>query len=167
MDVVAEGRKLSLKKAMEVADGRIFTASQARDLGLVDQLGYLDDALELARVKAGLDPGARVVTYHRPGGYKPDDLLPAARPGHGGAPSSSTSGGPEAPEVRAAGATRMNYFQGLGPATDKKNRGASRFARARGGGASTAHKSLRGGRALLWLEPDYNDFLIFLPRGIR
>ena len=70
VDVVAQGRKLSLKKTREVADGRIFTASQARDLGLVDQLGYLDDALELARVKAGLDH-PRVVTYHRPGSYKP------------------------------------------------------------------------------------------------
>ncbi len=70
VDVVAQGRHLSLKKTREVADGRIFTASQARDLGLVDQLGYLDDALELARVKAGLE-GPRVITYHRPGGYKP------------------------------------------------------------------------------------------------
>ncbi len=70
VDVVAQGRKLSLKKTREVADGRIFTASQARDLGLVDQLGYLDDALELARVKAGLD-APRVITYHRPGSYKP------------------------------------------------------------------------------------------------
>jgi len=70
VDVVAQGRKLSLKKTREVADGRIFTASQARDLGLVDQLGYLDDALELARVKAGLD-APKVITYHRPGSYKP------------------------------------------------------------------------------------------------
>ncbi len=77
VDVVAQGRHLSLKKTREVADGRIFTASQARDLGLVDQLGYLDDALELARVKAGLD-GPRVITYHRPGSYKPTiySLLP-------------------------------------------------------------------------------------------
>jgi protease-4 len=77
VDVVAQGRHLSLKKTREVADGRIFTASQARDLGLVDQLGYLDDALELARVKAGLEE-PRVITYHRPGGYKPTiySLLP-------------------------------------------------------------------------------------------
>ena len=85
VNVVAQGRKLSLKKTREVADGRIFTASQARDLGLVDQLGYLDDALELARVKAGLD-GPRVVTYHRPGSYKPTIYSLYARPGHGGAP---------------------------------------------------------------------------------
>jgi protease-4 len=71
VNVVAQGRKLSLKQALAVADGRIFTASQARDLGLVDQLGYLDDAIELAKTKAGLDTGARVVIYHRPGSYKP------------------------------------------------------------------------------------------------
>jgi protease IV len=78
VDVVAQGRKLSLKKTKEVADGRIFTATQALDLGLVDQLGYLDEALELARVKAGLGKEAKVITYHRPGGYKPTiySLLP-------------------------------------------------------------------------------------------
>ncbi|MFA5109774.1 MAG: signal peptide peptidase SppA [Desulfobaccales bacterium] len=78
VDVVAQGRKLSLKQALKVADGRIYTASQARDLGLVDQLGYLDDALDLARGKAGLETGAQVITYHRPGSYKPTiySLLP-------------------------------------------------------------------------------------------
>lgn len=78
VNVVAQGRKLSLKQTLAVADGRIFTASQARDLGLVDQLGYLDDALELARTKAGLETGAKVIIYHRPGSYKPTiySLLP-------------------------------------------------------------------------------------------
>jgi protease-4 len=71
VDAVAQGRNLSLKQALAVADGRIFTASQALDLGLVDQVGYLDDAIELARVRAGLESGARVIGYHRPGSYKP------------------------------------------------------------------------------------------------
>jgi protease-4 len=71
VDVVAAGRKLSLKETLQVADGRIFTAPQAKDLKLVDQLGYLDDALELAKSKANLPKAARVVRYHRPGGYKP------------------------------------------------------------------------------------------------
>jgi protease IV len=78
VDVVAQGRKMSLKETQKVADGRIFSASQARDLGLVDQLGYLDDALELARAKADLETGSRVIIYHRPGSYKPTiySLLP-------------------------------------------------------------------------------------------
>jgi protease-4 len=71
VDVVATGRKLSLQEARQAADGRIFTAEQAKDLKLVDQLGYLDDALELAKTKAGLPKDAKVVRYHRPGSYKP------------------------------------------------------------------------------------------------
>jgi protease-4 len=71
VDVVATGRNLSLKEARQAADGRIFTANQARDLKLVDQLGYLDDALDLAKTKAGLPKDAKVVRYHRPGSYKP------------------------------------------------------------------------------------------------
>lgn len=71
VDVVATGRKLSLQEARQAADGRIFTADQAKDLKLVDQLGYLDDALELAKTKAGLPKDAKVVRYHRPGSYKP------------------------------------------------------------------------------------------------
>jgi len=70
IDVVAKGRKLKLEEVRRVADGRIFTASQAKDLGLVDKLGYLDDALELAKKQAGLAE-AKVVRYHRPGSYQP------------------------------------------------------------------------------------------------
>jgi protease-4 len=71
VDVVAGGRDLSLKKTLALADGRIFTADEALHLGLVDQLGYLEDAINLARIKAGLAPGVRVIVYHRPGSYKP------------------------------------------------------------------------------------------------
>lgn len=77
VEVVAKGRKLNTEEVRRVADGRIFTASQAKDLGLVDKLGYLDDALELAKKEAGLEE-ARVVRYHRPGSYRPTvySLLP-------------------------------------------------------------------------------------------
>jgi protease-4 len=70
LSVVAAGRKnLSRDKIRAVADGRIYTAQQALDLGLVDQIGYLDDAVALARQEAGVGE-ARVVTYYRPGAYK-------------------------------------------------------------------------------------------------
>lgn len=77
VDVVAGGRKMSLKEVQEVADGRIFTAPQARNLKLVDKLGYLDEALDLARAQANLR-AAKVIRYHRPGSYKPTiySLLP-------------------------------------------------------------------------------------------
>jgi protease-4 len=80
--VVAQGRRLSRPEVKQVADGRIYTASQAKDLGLVDRLGYLDDALDLAKAKAGLEE-ARVVLYHRPGSYRPTvySLAPELLPG--------------------------------------------------------------------------------------
>jgi protease-4 len=71
VDVVALGRKMDAKEVQKVADGRIYTAAQAKDLGLVDSLGYLDDALKIAEKQAGLEE-AKVVRYHRPGSYRPN-----------------------------------------------------------------------------------------------
>lgn len=47
-----------------IYDGRVFTAPTALAYGLVDRLGYLDDAVNLARELAGR-PDASVVMYHR------------------------------------------------------------------------------------------------------
>jgi protease-4 len=71
VDVVAQGRKMDLQEVRRVADGRIYTADQAKDLGLVDSLGYLDDAIKIAQKLAGLEE-AKVVRYHRPGSYRPN-----------------------------------------------------------------------------------------------
>lgn len=46
-------------------DGRIFTAEQARQRQLIDAVGYLDDAIELARRMSNC-PQAQVTLYHRP-----------------------------------------------------------------------------------------------------
>lgn len=51
---VAEGRKLPVEKVREWADGRIFSGEQARDLGLVDELGNLEDTLAMAATLAGI-----------------------------------------------------------------------------------------------------------------
>jgi protease IV len=77
INVVVTGRKMSLKEVRQVADGRIFTAPQARDLKLIDKIGYLDDALKEAQALAGIS-GARIVRYHRPGSYRPNiySMLP-------------------------------------------------------------------------------------------
>jgi protease-4 len=48
-----------------VFDGRVFTAYEALDHGLVDQIGYLDDAIEACR-SAAESPRAAVVILHRP-----------------------------------------------------------------------------------------------------
>lgn len=68
-DTVAEERKLSRDAVKQVSDGRILTSREAKAAGLIDQIGYLEDALETARKEAGLSQ-ARVVTYHRPGDYR-------------------------------------------------------------------------------------------------
>jgi protease-4 len=47
-------------------DGRVFTASQALELGLIDQIGYLDDAVRIATNMAGLNY-AEVTFLHRCG----------------------------------------------------------------------------------------------------
>jgi protease-4 len=64
-EVVDAGRPgLDRAQVAKLSDGRIYTAVQARELGLVDQVGDLEHSLELARQRAGLGE-ARVVAYHR------------------------------------------------------------------------------------------------------
>jgi protease-4 len=56
----AEGRHMPVEKLRELAGGRIYTGTQAKDNGLVDQLGTLHDAVIEAKKLAGLDPEAEV-----------------------------------------------------------------------------------------------------------
>jgi protease-4 len=68
--VVQEGRpNLSAEQIKKLADGRIYSGDQAKVAGLIDEIGYLDDAVEMAKRKASLTE-ARVVTYGRPGEYQ-------------------------------------------------------------------------------------------------
>lgn len=72
LTVVKEGRpNLSAERIRMLADGRIYSGEQAQALGLVDSIGYLDDAVELAKKQAGLAE-AKVVVYHRAGEYRPN-----------------------------------------------------------------------------------------------
>jgi protease-4 len=69
LQVVRAGRKnMSAADLAEVKDGRVFSGAQAFKLGLVDQLGYLSDAIQWARNAVGMER-AKVVMYHRPGTY--------------------------------------------------------------------------------------------------
>lgn len=68
--VVEAGRPgLDASQVAQLADGRIYTATQALQLGLVDEVADLEYSLELARKRVGLQR-ARVVTYHRPREYE-------------------------------------------------------------------------------------------------
>ena len=66
---LAESRKLPLETARRVADGRIYTAQQALDLKLIDRIGYMPDAIEVAKRAMGVEE-ARVVVYRRPREYR-------------------------------------------------------------------------------------------------
>lgn len=62
---VAEGRRLPEDKVRQLADGRIYSGSQAIGLGLADREGYLEDAAKRAAELARLE-GFRLVRYHKP-----------------------------------------------------------------------------------------------------
>jgi protease-4 len=66
LTLVRTHRKLSASAYTEISTGRIFAGREALELGLVDRIGYLADALAAARALAGLPEDARVVAYrHR------------------------------------------------------------------------------------------------------
>lgn len=51
---VAEGRRLPKQRVLEIAKGRIWTGEDAKNLGLVDELGGFETALRLAKQAAGI-----------------------------------------------------------------------------------------------------------------
>lgn len=63
--IVAQGRELTLEQARAVAEGKVFTAEEALENGLVDRLGYQEDAIAEAITQAGLSK-PRVVRYQKP-----------------------------------------------------------------------------------------------------
>ena len=66
---VAQGRGLDEEAVRRFADGRVFSGAQARELGLVDELGDEERARQLAAELAGLDPErTRPITFGKPPG---------------------------------------------------------------------------------------------------
>ncbi len=65
---VADGRKLPKDKVLQIAKGRIWSGQDAKNLGLVDELGGYDTALQLAKKAAGIgdSEGVKIVVYPRP-----------------------------------------------------------------------------------------------------
>jgi len=52
VSVISEGRGLSEERVREIADGRIYSGSQAKELGLVDSFGGIDEAAVIAETLA-------------------------------------------------------------------------------------------------------------------
>ena len=59
---VAEGRKMEEGRVIPVADGRIFTGEQAKQFGLVDEMGNLEDTVDLAAKMVNIE-GRPTVVY--------------------------------------------------------------------------------------------------------
>ena len=69
LGLVRERRPMMTADALKtISDGRIVTASQALQAGLVDHIGYADDAIELTEQRAGVHE-ARLILYRRPNEY--------------------------------------------------------------------------------------------------
>jgi protease-4 len=62
---VAEGRKLKPSFVEEIAQGRVWSGTEAKKLGLVDELGGLHEAVAYAANRAGLGTNFRIVEYPR------------------------------------------------------------------------------------------------------
>ncbi|MEJ2683130.1 MAG: signal peptide peptidase SppA [Candidatus Sulfobium sp.] len=58
---VAKGRKMKIEDVRKIADGRVFTGEQALKIGLVDQLGSLEDSVRTAARLAGISGEPQVV----------------------------------------------------------------------------------------------------------
>ncbi len=60
LDLVSEGRNLPRERVHEIAQGRVWSGTRGKELGLVDELGDLDRAIAIAREKSGLGKDAPV-----------------------------------------------------------------------------------------------------------
>lgn len=73
MTIVAENRNLSKDYVSSIAEGRIYTGKQAKDLKLIDEIGGKDKALDIAAKLGGIHGSYKVVTMTSPQSF--DDLL--------------------------------------------------------------------------------------------
>lgn len=111
---VADGRKLSAQAVEEVARGRVWTGADAKERGLVDELGGLDTAIDRAKVLAGLGPDTDVRLVSYPGSSVLDFLRPKP---------SSQPGAASLPE--AVGALLGRSVLGLAGQVDRSLTGVS------------------------------------------
>ena len=72
---IAEGRGMAEEDVRAVADGRIFSGEQAKEHGLVDELGGLHDAIQLAGDLTGLGPHPELLRPQESGVRKLRDII--------------------------------------------------------------------------------------------
>ncbi|MBM4110367.1 MAG: signal peptide peptidase SppA [Phycisphaerae bacterium] len=86
---VLDGRSTQfsdISDVQQVADGSVYTAQKALDAGLIDSIGYLEDAIAIAESLTGLTPGSAVVNrLSRPAGLFADPFSARTMPTGGAA----------------------------------------------------------------------------------
>ena len=112
VDVVHQGRNdvLSEEQVREVASGEAFTAQQAKQNKLVDEIGYLADAIDAAAQAANIQDEPRVTQMRRPQGFGALGLIHADPP----ALSKLSAGSPREARrwLMEATAPRLMYWWG-------------------------------------------------------
>lgn len=63
--VVSEGRKMPVDKVKKLADGRVYTGKQAKELGLVDEIGNYYDALDATGALVGIEGTPEVKDFRK------------------------------------------------------------------------------------------------------
>lgn len=63
VDIVASGRNMDVNKVKEIADGRIYSAKQAKDINLIDEVGSLEEEKKAFAKEAGFSED---ITYYTP-----------------------------------------------------------------------------------------------------
>lgn len=71
LELVAIHRQMDAAALADIATARVYLAAEARTLKLIDEIGYLKDAIDAAKAIADLPSSARVVAYRR--NAYPDD----------------------------------------------------------------------------------------------
>lgn len=71
----AKGRKMDVAALEKLARGRVYTGAQAKELGLVDELGTLDDAIAYSKKAAGLEPTDKLERLNLPKPVSPFEQL--------------------------------------------------------------------------------------------
>lgn len=74
-DNVAKARKIAPEKVGDVAKGRVFTGEQALKVGLVDELGGMNTAIESLKKQLGLNPEDRITIHQYPQPETPAEIV--------------------------------------------------------------------------------------------
>ncbi len=73
LELIAEHRRINPQSLKEIATARIFLADDALKLGMIDRVGYISEAIRVAKKLAELPENAKVIVYRRT--EFPDDNL--------------------------------------------------------------------------------------------